>query len=104
MTRIRTLDETHMLTVKWAKERNLIEGSTLQAQMLKMTEEVGELASGVARGNKVLTVDSIGDCFVVLTILAKQAGVTLEECAHAAYEEIKDRKGRMVDGVFVRAE
>lgn len=87
---------------QWAKDRNLIEGATPQAQMLKMTEEVGELASGIARGNKKLTFDSIGDCVVVLTILAAQHGWIIEECIEAAYLEIKDRKGRMVDGVFVR--
>lgn len=89
---------------QWASDRNLIEGATRQAQMLKLTEEVGELASAIARGNEPLVADSIGDAVVVLTILAAQSGLTIEDCVAAAYNEIKDRKGRMVDGVFVREE
>lgn len=89
---------------EWASDRNLIEGSTPQAQMLKMTEEVGELAAGIAKGNIMLTADSVGDCLVVLTILCAQLGLDIEECFTIAYEEIKDRKGRMVDGVFIKEE
>lgn len=88
--------------VQWANDRNLIAGGTPQAQMLKMTEEVGELAHGIARDDRPLIKDAIGDCVVVLTILAAQHGLSLGECAESAYDEIKDRKGRMVDGVFVK--
>lgn len=89
---------------RWANDRNIIQGATPHAQMLKMTEELGELASGIARGNMELIKDSIGDCMVVLTILAAQHELTVEECAASAYNEIKDRKGRMVNGVFVKEE
>lgn len=88
--------------VGWATDRNLVEGATPQAQMLKMTEEVGELAHAIARGDKDKTIDAIGDCVVVLTILAAQHGLFIEHCIDRAYEEIKDRKGKMVNGVFVR--
>ncbi len=88
--------------LEWAKERNLIEGSTPRAQMLKMTEEVGELAAAIARKKFFETADAIGDCVVVLTILAAQSGLNIEECINHAYEEIKDRKGRMEDGVFIK--
>lgn len=87
---------------QWAEDRNLIEGSTPQAQFVKLVEEVGELASGIAKKNHMKVVDSIGDTIVVLTILAAQYGVSIPMCVAAAYEEIKDRKGRMVDGVFVK--
>lgn len=87
---------------KWAEERNLIKGATRHAQMLKLMEEMGELANGIARGNEQLVKDSIGDCFVVLTILAAQSDLIIEECIAQAYDEIKDRKGRMIDGIFVK--
>ena len=90
--------------VEWAEARNLIEGATTHAQMLKLTEELGELAAGIARDDQDLIVDSIGDCVVVLTILAKQRGTSLRICADSAYEEIKDRTGKMVDGVFIKDE
>ena len=86
----------------WAHARNIIEGATPQAQMLKLTEEVGELAAGVARSDLALIKDSIGDAVVVLTILAQMYDLGLPECVKDAYEEIKDRKGKMVNGVFVK--
>lgn len=90
--------------ILWAHARNLIDGATRQGQMLKLTEEVGELAGGIAKGKEDVVKDSIGDVMVVLIILAEQSGLTLEECLMAAYDEIKDRKGRMIDGIFVKDE
>lgn len=94
--------DTEMAVFDWAQDRNLIKGSNPQAQMLKLTEELGELAAGVAKGNMPLIKDSIGDLYVVLTILCAQYGLNSDECYALAYEEIKDRKGKMVDGVFVK--
>lgn len=37
-----------------------------------------------------------------LTILAYQLDTNLEECLQSAYNEIKDRRGKMVNGVFVK--
>lgn len=88
----------------WAKDRNLIDGSDQKAQTVKLMEETGELASGVAKNNIARVSDSIGDCVVVLTIIAEQYGLTIEGCIDNAYNEIKDRKGRMIDGVFVKQE
>lgn len=86
----------------WAEARNLIQGSTPEKQFVKLVEETGELAAGIARKNRGAIMDGIGDAVVVLTILAAQYGVTIEECIDAAWDEIKDRKGRMIDGVFVK--
>lgn len=105
---------TLALIRQWANARNLIEGSNPAAQGLKMVEELGETFGALARmpaakGNpETMSAlmdkarDGFGDAVVVLTIMAAQVGLTLEDCIDAAYEEIKDRKGRMVDGVFVR--
>lgn len=97
-----TIDDVFSKIRAWASDRNLIEGSTPQSQMVKLMEEMGELASGAARGNQPLIADSIGDCVVVLTILARQYNLSIEECINDAYNEIKDRKGKMVDGIFVK--
>ena len=45
-------------------------------------------------------VDGIGDCVVVLTNLAELIGTPIEECIDIAYNEIKDRKGKMNNGTF----
>lgn len=89
---------------QWAEDRNLIAGATRQAQMLKLVEELGELASGIAKEKPEIVKDSIGDCFVVLTILAAQSGMMIEDCIEYSYNQIKDRKGKMIDGIFVKEE
>ena len=87
---------------QWASDRNLILGSTPHAQMVKLVEEMGELASGIAKNKTDDVEDAIGDCVVVLTIIAAQYGMHIEDCIASAYEQIKDRKGRMVDGIFIK--
>jgi len=86
----------------WAIDRNIIEGSTMQSQFVKLVEELGELAHGISKSRDDEIVDGIGDCVVVLTIIAAQHGVQIEDCIGIAYNEIKDRKGRMINGTFVK--
>lgn len=159
------------LVKQWAVDRNLIEGSKPEAQCIKLIEEYGELARGIAKKDEALIKDSIGDTLVVCIILAAQLGSdsfsidklifersevnsanvreklvmngatelgaisyfinvtnrdidrcigniyalcdtlaeiaylykwSLVDCLIAAYNEIKDRKGRCVDGIFIR--
>ena len=85
----------------WAIERGLDEAQP-EKQMLKLVEEIGELAEGLAKGNLDEVIDSIGDSYVVLTILAMQLDLNIEDCVKVAYEEIADRRGKMVNGVFVK--
>lgn len=87
---------------RWAQDRNLIDGSDPFRQSVKLFEELGELAAGVARNRPEAIKDGIGDAVVVLTIIAAQHGMTIEDCIEAAWDEIKDRRGRMIDGVFVK--
>jgi NTP pyrophosphatase (non-canonical NTP hydrolase) len=88
----------------WARDRNLIEGSDPKSQFVKLMEEAGELAHGLARGHEDEIFDSVGDMIVVLTILSAQMGFEIQDCINGAYAEIKDRRGRMVDGIFVKEE
>ena len=159
------------LVKQWAVDRNLIEGSKPEAQCIKLIEEYGELARGIAKKDEALIKDSIGDTLVVCIILAAQLGSdsfsidklvfersevnnvnireklvmsgatelgaisyfinvtnrdidrcigniyalcdtlaeiaylykwSLVDCLEAAYNEIKDRKGRIVDGIYIR--
>lgn len=70
--------------------------------MLKLTEEVGELAAAIARNNELGAMDAVGDVMVVLTILCQQIGISLIDSYAIAYETIKNRKGKTVNGVFVK--
>ena len=88
---------------EWAEARNLIADSDSFRQLAKLVEEVGELAADISRGRPRRRIaDSIGDCAVVLTILAAQNGLQIEDCITQAYDEIKGRRGVMKDGVFVK--
>ena len=86
---------------EWAKVRNIHKASA-EKQFLKLLEEVGELSMALQKNNRGELIDAIGDCVVVLTNLAMIKGVCIENCINSAFEEIKDRKGKMIDGVFVK--
>ena len=87
---------------EWARDRNLIKGATPAAQFEKYLEECGELGRSLIENDMDNFKDAVGDCVVVLTILAAQKGVTIEDCISSAYNEIKHRTGKMVDGIFVK--
>ncbi len=95
------LDELTSKIKRWAVVRNLHTANP-DKQMLKLFEELGELAEGMAKNIPEQIADSIGDAYVVMTILSMQLGINIEDCIAQAYDEIKDRRGKMVDGVFVK--
>src|SRR5690606_41010188 len=88
---------------KWAIVINLNTADQAK-QTIKLGEEFGELCQRIAKNNIDQVTDSIGDMYVVLTILSMQLGLNIEDCISRAYAEIKDRKGKMVNGVFVKEE
>ncbi len=85
---------------QWHNDRNLIEGSTDKDQCLKLIQEVGELSDSICKGQDIR--DDIGDIMVVLINILERNDIALELCLYIAYEEIKDRRGTMIDGVFVK--
>ena len=87
---------------QWAACRDLIEGSTPAHQLCKLMEEIGELAEGISKKRLDAVADGIGDAAVVLTILAAQHGMDIEQCIDLAWEQIRWRRGRMVDGIFLK--
>jgi len=108
--------------IEWADERGIFDSPNPIAQHDKTMEEVLELRDaivsyrltdhqGVAPNHTITDIfdtqlteikDGIGDTIVTLTLLAKMHNLTLTECVQHAYDEIKDRKGKMVDGQFVK--
>lgn len=87
---------------KWAEDRNLVVGSSPTLQMSKLLEEVQELSDGLLRNDTEEICDAIGDIQVVLAVMCAQLGQDIDECREMAWEQIKDRKGKMVNGVFVK--
>lgn len=86
----------------WAKEKGLYEKGDPKTQCLKLQEEVGELSKGILKNNDAEIIDAIGDCVVVLTNLAHLCGFTIEDCIESSYNEIQSRKGKMINGTFVK--
>jgi len=84
----------------WHYKRNLIKGSSDKDQFHKLVQECAELSDNMCKGRDIR--DDIGDILVVLINIAERNKLTLQECLQVAYDDIKHRKGRMVDGVFVK--
>ncbi|MDR0026383.1 MazG-like family protein [Enterococcus faecalis] len=95
------MDELVKLVEEWAKEKHLDKAEP-EKQMLKVIEEVGEVGASLARNNENDLRDGIGDVVVTLIILAMQNNMDLYECLNQAYSEIKNRQGKMINGVFVK--
>ena len=85
---------------EWADARGLYEHGDIKTQALKLVEEVGETCRAVLKDDDHAAIDGIGDCVVVLTNLAELLGVSIEDCIEQAYNEIKDRTGKMDNGTF----
>jgi len=85
---------------QWHRDRNLIDGSSDKDQYMKLIQEAGELSDSLCKGKDIK--DDIGDMMVVLINIMVRNNLTMNECLSVAYNDIKDRKGKMVDGVFVK--
>lgn len=98
-TNVNTL-ETNILA--WAKERGILDNSSAKDQMLKCVEEVGETARAILKNNVEDAKDGIGDTIVTLIIVAAHLNTDIGQCLDMAYNTIKSRKGKMVNGAFVK--
>ena len=100
-TGVRQEKKSHFdLIREWAEERGLYLHGDPKTQTLKLMEEAGEICRAVLKDNQDDIIDGIGDCVVVLTNLAELHGVTIEHCIGIAYDEIKNRTGKMNNGTF----
>ena len=118
-----SIEELEQLIAKWAEDRNLIKGSNPIAQLSKTLEECGELLSALnaretydpeVRGHDIDEIatwyennaceiqDAYGDILVTLIVGMQQLDMDIAEVLTIAYHEIKDRKGRMVNGLFIK--
>ena len=98
----------------WGEEKGIMDPSNAPKQFMKFMEEVFEfktmldLELNYAGDGDYLRFDStkmeFGDVLVTLIILAKQLGLEWEECLTMAYEKIKVRKGKVINGTFVKEE
>ena len=90
--------------LKWADDRGLLVPGNHYKQTIKLVEEVGELCGSILKQNDEDARDALGDIQVVLIILSEQLGMDLDECLESAYNVIKNRTGKTIDGTFVKDE
>lgn len=94
--------EAELKVIRWSEARGIIQNSTSQAQWMKADEEMGELWDALEAKNRAEIIDALGDVMVCLINIAAIEDLDLTNCLKSAYEEIKDRKGYMKDGIFVK--
>lgn len=118
-------EELNARVIEWAQEKGILDASNPIKQLTKTQEELDETMDALVKikdlhdpkqpslidvGNKQAlidqyneeVVDGIGDMLVTILILAELCGVDPQHCLTVAYNEIKGRKGKMVDGMFVK--
>ena len=89
--------------MRWHKDRGITEHSNSMTQFLKLQEEAVELGKGIDLKDKPEIIDAIGDMIVVLISIATKEGLDIEDCLESAYDEIKDRTGRLnAKGDFIK--
>jgi NTP pyrophosphatase (non-canonical NTP hydrolase) len=86
----------------WADSRGIYDKGNTHTQYVKLMEEAGELAQALLKKDVYEIKDAIGDMVVVLTNLAALEGMQIENCIDSAYNEIANRKGKMINGTFVK--
>ena len=96
-----TLEQLVKQVEQWSIDKNLHNGNP-DRQALKFYEEAGEVGAALSRNKLDDLKDGIGDTIVTLIILAQQHGMTIEECLQYAYDEIKGRKGKTINGTFIK--
>jgi len=87
---------------QWAHVRGIYDKGDSNTQYVKLMEEAGELAKALLNKDKPEVIDAIGDMIVVLTNLAALENLNVEDCIDSAYKVIAQRKGKMINGTFVK--
>lgn len=90
--------------LEWADQKQLLKPENAITQLAKLTEEVGELANAILKKNKSGQKDALGDIRVVINILANQLGFDIDDCEETAWNVIKNRKGKTINGTFIKEE
>ena len=104
MTNELTMEELIAKVKEWGKARGLDKTDPYR-QAVKLQEEVGELAAAILRDDYIEQEDAVGDILVVLINLCVELDISdIDDCLWCVYDEIKDRKGKTINGVFIKDE
>lgn len=87
---------------EWFNSKDLIKVENSAKQFMKINEELGELSSAIIKDDRDAEIDAFGDVLITLIGLSFMRDLNLVKCLDIAWNEIKDRKGKVVDGSFIR--
>ena len=118
-----TYEELDQLVISWGIDKDLIKKENSEKQFMKFIEEVFEFKAEMDNVSKLESIKEpteyevnkherklkdmkleMGDILVTLIILSAQLNIDLTECLEMAYEKISKRKGKTIDGLFVKEE
>ena len=122
----KTFEELEEKVLEWAGSHDLLHEENAEKQFMKFIEEVFEFKTEFdiwslyrkfkhdanvwqdfsieeAERWKNLKLE-MGDIIVTLVVLCKDLGIDPMECLEMAYNKIKDRQGKTINGQFYKAE
>lgn len=110
----KNFEKVKELVLEWADDKDLLHEENSDKQFMKFIEEVFEFKtefdSSIGFINRDL-VDiredmmlEMGDIFVTLIILCEDLEIDPVVCLEMAYEKISKRKGKTINGTFVKSE
>lgn len=97
-----SLDNLEQLIVQWGEEKGILPDPDPVAQYEKTVEEVEELRDAIIFSDKEEVKDAIGDIFVTLVMQSRAWKLSMSDCVDQAYNQIKNRTGKMINGQFVK--
>ena len=117
-------EELSKLVIEWGESKGILDSSTALRQLDKTQEELDETREALKKLNNfdyqrdfmedlgmppeneedilAEVKDGIGDMLVTIVLFAKMVELDTTDCLNAAYDVIKQRTGKMVDGQFVK--
>ena len=115
---MKNFKELNELVIKWADDKGILEKANPLTQLSKTEEEVAETrealfarqnnlefyhnSKGQLKDSDTEIKDGYGDVLVTILIGCKLSGLDPLDCLETAYNVIKERKGKMIDGTFVK--
>lgn len=121
-----TFEQLQEKVLSWADDKDLLHSVNAGKQFMKFIEEVFEFKSeldvwklykkfkhdeNIEQDFSIEEIErwknlklEMGDIFVTLIILCEQIGIDPVECLSMAYEKISKRKGKTINGQFIKEE
>ena len=112
---MKNFEELKKLIEQWAKDKDLLHAENADKQFMKFIEEVFEFKTeydifwheverqgSISREMINSLLLEMGDIFVTLIVLCRQIGIEPTKCLDMAYEKIKGRTGKTVNGIFIK--